>query len=1400
MRAIVPLNIAALRVSSTDSTNVTPGTGFAGRTAAFDRLPHGPLATEASTGDMVWLPLDSGTPSVALETGVHLHWELPEYFKRGRQDPDTGAIVFPPAPTRWLVTRSLSTYDAASGGYGAPRNASWIVESDYVAPALQADSHGLVRPAATVPLTAPDGTPYMFMGRVVDAASWDPASERPEDYLPHYTGPDGTPLYLTSIGFVGAAFSDYYPDCRSVFGFWDTFADVTGVYSAITKNTPIGFRVSYYVIGWLPDAASDPLTALAATVTSQYNDYVAKCADQRVRVTSTPSEVFASLTASKFGWEFSGNAISYTLAGDETLASLEVPDATLCAGAIQEVVWDQLNPSQSTPFLASPGGGPWTDEVEIALGNTTVQAVSALVKSHLTAPGGAAVLASYETLLDALQLGLLRDIEGQGNALATLEQALHANAFSQLDGGHQWTIQTKAAPDSQASVELTLPLTLAEQLNALNTAQLGYDQARRRIEVARQQLFMDWVIYVKQLCHKPPTTYVVPTNTLSAFLATTSSAGELNAVVNAADAAGLLHYQTDPGTGRITGVSTTDAPATLAGGVVSAYQTVAAALGALPDGWELDAVPARPFWMPADPVLVMEGDRLEPVRRNGPSTAIAVRTDGELIGALRIATAAATQTVAASALAGLPAPPAKLPSYAAAAAAVAEAALLDPQYAAAIATAGGGIDPGAIAAAQGGRSPLDPPGASGLFGTVHAAGYQRAPNPQQTVQAPEQLTVTFTNEAGTALAPDAVGWTAQAPLPEFAAARVDPFLPVWLTWKLRLDPLARGAGGAYPAGTLADKFNLDADATDLLYLVPANFTTGQLVDYTGAVVLSKKPFVSLTEQINRYIAEFPDDDAGTELARARDDLAGRKVMSQALDTFGLAQTLRTTIPQITVADLVRRPDPVTTQISAAATAKQGDSWYGTAFNSLTAISTGQQALYNYGPLRSGFIEVLGLTIIDAFGQVMTLTTAATTSAGALRVTPSAGLSAADGDTANAGKAYLPPRALAPARVDANWLSATHNDAVPGVTADFVEVNDHPATSPVCGWIIPNHLDVSLEFYDADGSTVGSFGLEHGASKYRTRAGNTANPGDDLDLDLVGPSGTPLVNTHLAQLMRFIGGRPAGFLTDLMASIENSDKFINPVNFAQDVTLPVLVGRPLAIVRMVQSISTAGGVLPASQANNTAADALNQAVSNRWYQYAVRQAHTCAGLDQVRIPVRLGDLTDIDDGLVAFLPQSADAAHPYSTVYSPAAPAGGANGVVQPRPDTVTLTLNGPSLTFMALVDPRAPVHVSTGVLPTATMRIPPDQYVRAARQLAVTFTTRPVLRGGPDLHLPLPAMAGFGWSWVAPGQAPAQLDTQPSLDAPVYGYSPQRLLEGWLDLIPNPAPPDAPPGAGQNGG
>ena len=1399
MAAIVPVNVAALRVSKADESNVTGK--FVGESVAFDQLQYGASATQASTGDVIWRPLQRGdSPIEKMRAGVHLHWELPEFFKQGKQNQRTGAIKFPAAPNRWLVVRSASKWDAVRSAYGEVRHKTWVVESDYVAPTPQPDNDGVLRPTVSVPLTDPaTGAPYQYMGRVVAGDQW--AGDGPSgDYLPSYAGADGKPLKLTSIGFVGPAFSGYYPDCRSVFGFWDTFADDEDLGTAINAADPIRFRASYRVVGWLP-AADDPLTELAAAreVADEWEHYAHHCAKENVPVIDTPADVFERIASERFGWAFPVGSVTAAVS-DGKVIMLDGPTSTLCAGTVQDIVWDQTDPSEQTPFLTTPDGAAvWEDRVDIAIGNTTVEAVSALIKQNISPPAGrTGVLGDYEALLDALQLGLLHDLESDGNALPTLHEALHARSFSQVDGGHTWTIQAAATAGAQtASAELTLPLALAEQLAALNRAQRSYDQARQRLAVARQQLFMDWVIYVKQVVTGggPP----IDQSAYSAFLAT-STGGELNAVIRAGERAGLLHYDVNFDN-VVTGVSTVSASGSDAGKVVTAHDTVAHALSATKSDWQLDAVPAAPYASPTDPVLVMEGSALEPVRRNGPTLTIPVRTDVELLDELTLAAAEATWTVSAAMLAdGLPAAPPAVPHSAAATAYLVEASLLDPQHAAAIAATTSATDKAqlatAIAETQGGRSPLEGAPLGGLFDAIRANGWIPTQNPAITVQAPLALTTTFTNTAATAWSPDPVGWNAQRLLKELANARVDPFLPLWLTWDAQLDPLAHD--GDYAPDTITHDF----DPTSLAYPLPAKFTTGEFIGYHGAVALSKKPIVSLTQQIDRYIADYPlPTQTERELRAARDDFAARRVFSQALGGFGLSQTLRLAIPQLPVENLQPGGDEITDAIAAAANATPDDSWYDTGFNAVAPLSVGLQADFNFGPLRAGFLEIRSLGIVDAFGQHMALTTEPKTNTGALGVQPTGDLTPMNSDTVNAARAYLPPRVLAPTRIDAFFLSARHDRALDG---DFVETNDHPASSPVCGWIVPNHLEDSLAFYDERGRPIGSFGIEHGEAVYRTRAGNLTNPtGTDLAPD-IGPPGEARINAHLAELMWFIHhrstGRPPpqveaepGFLIDLMASIARSDQFVNPAATAQDGSLAVFMGRPLAVVRSIVSLSTAGDVVPASQSTGT----LVRAVHDRLTEYSSRQSATSAGLDKVVIPLQLGVPTHTDDGLIAFLPERG-AGETYSTLLSAFAPEQGQHGVTRPGKTALPLTLGGPAITITAIVDPRSPVRVCTPLLPTVTLRVPPDQYLRAMQQLALTFTTRPVLRDTLDFRLPLPSEPGFAWSWIAPGCEPAPLRATPAPDVPIRGYGPQRLLEGWLDLsaaampptlVPHPNPP-----------
>ncbi|GAB5446017.1 hypothetical protein [Gymnodinialimonas sp.] len=1418
MTAIVPLNVVALRVSNVDHSNVT--LKFKGLTAAFDKLPYEftPNDTRASTGDAINRPLATNRAVSALEAGIHLHWELPDAFKRGAQRPD-GSIHFPHAPNRWLVVRSISVKGAAT----PVQSKAWVVESDYVSVEPAEGPDKSLRRQISVPLKAgANDPPFMYMGRVLEAEGWDPSKDEPANYLTHFKNPQGGNYFLNSIGFVGPAFASYYPDCRTVFGFWDNFYDLPELSKAINGNLPAEFTASYQVFGALSDAATDPLASFADAVRTQYDDYVDQTIAEKTPIKRTPTDVFLDMAQRQFGWIFKPDAVSYTLNdSDGKLDTLTAPEATLVAGLTQEIAWNQEKPLQDTPFLASPTGEAfWTDAVKVAVGNTTAESMSALISSDLPPAGGTGVLESYEFLLDALQLGILRDIEAtKGSQLSVLAETVHSKSFGSRSGGQLWAVsqlpdpaQPAGAPP-QAGSEVTLPLPLAEQLHILNVAQQTYDRAQARLDELRRQLFMDWVTYVKQFTRlnvdpQSPTPYVTIQD-LQQFIGSRSS-GELGFVMQAHAEAGVISYVRDPQSGAITGVSTSSDATTAAGALVAAYNSVDAALKAHKHHWQLEASNAQPFWHPTDPVLAIEGDRIEPVRRNGATHDIDVRTTAEVIGKLSLTSNGKSFEVAAGDLAGLATVPSAWPHAATAAALVAEAGVLMPLFApcvqAALAAQGGADNPAmesptafveALRLTQGGQSPQVGAPASGLFQAVHAEGADPKPNPVEAVTTPLDLSVTFANDA-TAWAPDPVGWTKQTAMPAFSKSRVDPFLPVWLLWEAELSPLERGLGPNpgkdYLPDAIERRFELDDDAVDYVYPVengaplPGLTNPDNTLTYSGAALLNRRPMKGLSEQIGAYLKDFPNDgDADKDLKRAREGLLKRRILSQSLSGLSQAQTLRAPIPQIEVENLIFPfVDTTTPKVAdAAKPAPPVPSWYDVGFNDLSPISTGPLAQYNFGPLRSGFMDVSTLTIVDVFGQIMELD-AGKTASGAMETTRAFSLMPPEADTKNAERIFLPPRSLAPARLDFDWLSARFDGKIKAVDGDFIMMNDHPATSPICGWVVPNHLDVSLMFYDGDSSPIGSFGVENDKIRYRTRPGNTANPGSVLDVD-IGPLGDPAngTNPHLAEFMHYVNGQSATGLYDLMHAIEASDQFINPALRNDSVSLSVLIGRPLALVRAKLGLSTLGGILPVSQAYTSEASALSKAVLKGWTDYETREANTSANLSAVTFPVRMGNLASIDDGLVAFLPE-AKAKQPYTIVYSAFAKATGTHGVVRPQANTVQLTLNDLATPLTMLIDPRAPVHATTGILPVTERAVPPDQFAAAMADLAVTFATHPVLRTAQGLSLPLPEEAGFDWSWVMYNQPTEPLSPGGGTDVATYGYTPQTLQDGWLKLSRTP--------------
>ncbi|HEY0038479.1 MAG TPA: hypothetical protein VGB66_17405, partial [Longimicrobium sp.] len=228
------------------------------------------------------------------------------------------------------------------------------------------------------------------------------------------------------------AFAFYQPRCNNVFSFVDT---LDGQPDAV---------LSYMVLGWFSDAADDPLAAVA---------------------TNGLPAVLQSL-----GWVLPEGT-------DTTLTA----SWSLLYGSVTGVQWQ----SESLPG----GGAPHATPVSVAVGNTSIHALTALVTAQAAAQGQAV----DAELLEAFQLDML-DVMDQPDGAARLAEALQASFFQRYGGGYTWEIVD--APGAAAPVGATELATETAWLAALNQAQAALDQARLTLANLQQQLYAAWWKYV----------------------------------------------------------------------------------------------------------------------------------------------------------------------------------------------------------------------------------------------------------------------------------------------------------------------------------------------------------------------------------------------------------------------------------------------------------------------------------------------------------------------------------------------------------------------------------------------------------------------------------------------------------------------------------------------------------------------------------------------------------------------------------------------------------------------------------------------------------------------------------------------------------------------------------------
>lgn len=594
-------------------------------------------------------------------------------------------------------------------------------------------------------------------------------------------------------------------------------------------------------------------------------------------------------------------------------------------------------------------------------------------------------------------------------------------------------------------------------------------------------------------------------------------------------------------------------------------------------------------------------------------------------------------------------------------------------------------------------------------------------------------------------------WTFTGRLPASIAVRWwngNPWHPIMVIWESGFAPLQVTEQGKILQPYNQDFF-LNNYATDqnkagyISYKGPADpkeILKYNSQFYSGSAILSPTAADSFSKQLEEYLSDHTDQ----TLQNIYDDLQTGSYLSFAINGFGNKLLMRNQDLQLNIKVPEKNPYYFLTKNVAEIVGN---------FHSISPETNG-----HYNPVRAGYMD-MKLMAVDVYGNKREIKITEQLCAASM-TTEYQGLK-------EDGLVYLPPRLAQPARLIFRWLSATGDGTQ--------EMNSHPATSPVCGWLLPNHLDESLFFYDQQGKALGNIFLNGNHSAVLWQAA----PGDNKTINQTVEQVFAYQNPLLKDLAIALKHSSPAYFQSFWKAIDSMHNFVHPENYTQSNDLSVLIGRPVAVTQAMLRLELEGG--PALNQSWEALEANDNNFSN------------------VQFPVILGDLKRINDGLIGYFKQGGNN-FDFSVFYSQAAE--DKNGVL--KPDAANLLLSASpkvapadpadplsdALKVLMLVDPRASVNATMGIMPVASIDIPPDQYTDTISTLEMTFLTTPVLEGVSGFNLPLPKEEGYQWSWVEQTLVNSNIVWEVDGDISFTGgqalsaYTPQTIREGWLRLNP----------------
>ncbi|MBT9314057.1 hypothetical protein [Leptothoe spongobia] len=504
----------------------------------------------------------------------------------------------------------------------------------------------------------------------------------------------------------------------------------------------------------------------------------------------------------------------------------------------------------------------------------------------------------------------------------------------------------------------------------------------------------------------------------------------------------------------------------------------------------------------------------------------------------------------------------------------------------------------------------------------------------------------------------------------------------------------------------------------------------QYVDYEEAVEIDSDEYLGELANIQTLKQWYEDNKfdiiphpvATAKQAQAR--LKNLNCLSQAIGGFNEALLMHKQTLQLPIQDPIGFADyqTFTDEVGAAVSGE---------------IKSAPQPLDDFSPIRSGELRIIDLQLMDTFGQVRNLD---------WRVDLEEYVIKPESMKAEQNnRIVLPPRFVQPCRINFRWLSA--NDK------DNRETNDLSNTTPICGWILPNNLNDSLMIYDNLGQALGSININGEWDDA---------PGDaPLATTIIEGHDVPNIsNVHLHKVVKTIITLGRDFLVNFNRCLNNALNNIDPESFAQNQSLALLMGRPISVVRTSISLELQG--LPAiNQDWNIFRQEMQQMQS--------LDERDTDDLDDVKIPIRIGEYRQLNDGVIGYWKEQKNAAnetgydYEHDIFYAQQSDNNESekietqfidlemNPEVEEGPINIIQSINSDPQTLTMLVDPRGVFHATSGILPSKVINIPAEHYAEALANIKITFLTAPILTERTNqsrLNLPLPTAPDYDWSWL----------------------------------------------------